>query len=237
MSQAISTHPDAEGDPDKGNPSIDKSPPVKKNAKKKLRILIPLGILLIAAGIGVRYWLTRPDDDAIALSGRIESYESDLGTKVGGRVESVAVREGDLVTKGQVVAKLDDQELNAQLLAAKAEVSAAAESVTQAKLQIDVVDAQTQEAQLTLQQSEGDSAGRVSQANANVATAEAQLKSAQAQVQQAQSALDLARNDRDRFSTLARHGYFGNHALPRGSRELQRHGLYGRGRNCGTGLS
>ena len=55
--------------------------------KKKLRLLIPSGLLIVAAGFGLRYWLTRPDDSAIELSGRIESYESDLGAKVGGQGE------------------------------------------------------------------------------------------------------------------------------------------------------
>lgn len=69
----------------------------KKSIKPKLKILIPLAVLLVAAGFGLRYWLTRPDDSVIALSGRIESYESDLGAKVGGKVKLVAVREGDRV--------------------------------------------------------------------------------------------------------------------------------------------
>ncbi|MGI8932589.1 MAG: biotin/lipoyl-binding protein, partial [Phormidesmis sp.] len=138
--------------------------------KKKLRLLIPLGLLIVAAGFGIRYWLTRPDDSAIELSGRLESYESDLGAKVGGKVKSVAVREGDRVKQGQVVAQLDDQELRAQLEAAKAKVNAAQQQVTQAGLQIEVVESQVQEAQLTLEQSQGDTTGRVSQAEATVAT-------------------------------------------------------------------
>ncbi|MGB3298978.1 MAG: HlyD family efflux transporter periplasmic adaptor subunit [Phormidesmis sp.] len=178
----------------------------KAGFTKKLRLLIPLGILLAAAGFGWRYWLTRPDDSAIALSGRIESYESNLGAKVGGRIEAIAVREGDLVKAGQVVAQLDDQALKAQLEAAKANVNAAKQQVTQAELQTEVVGTQVEEARLTLEQSQGDTTGRVNQGEASVATAQAQLAQARAEVQQAQSALDLARTDRDRFSTLVAQG-------------------------------
>lgn len=187
------------------NKSPDKSSG-KAGSKKKLRILIPLAILLVAAGFGLRYWLTRPDDSAIALSGRIESYDSDLGAKVGGRVDSVAVREGDQVKAGQVVAQLDDRELKAQLAAAKANVNAAKQQVTQAELQTEVVDSQVQEARLTLEQSQGDSTGRVNQSQASVAAAQAQLAQAGAEVKQAKSALGLAQTDRDRFSTLVSRG-------------------------------
>jgi HlyD family secretion protein len=182
------------------------NPGQKGGLSKKLRILIPLGLVLIATGVGVRYWLTRPDHSALHLSGRIEGYETDLGVKVGGRIESVAVREGDRVTQGQVIARLDDAELQAQLDSAKARVVAAQQQVNQAQLQVTVIDSQVQEAQLALQQSQGDAAGRVSQSEASVAAAQAQLIVAQAQVQQAESALALARTDRDRFAALVSQG-------------------------------
>lgn len=202
MTQLVPTHPDSK----QAKPPSGQKTEQKGGLKKKLRLLIPLGLLMIAAGFGIYYWLSRPADDAIELSGRIESYESDLGAKVGGKVESIAVREGDLVKQGQVVARLEDQELKAQLEAAKAQVNAAQQQVTQAGLQVDVVESQVQEARLTLEQSQGDTAGRVSQSEATVATAQAQLSSAQAQAQEAQSALELASADRDRFSTLVSQG-------------------------------
>ncbi|MGC1310001.1 MAG: efflux RND transporter periplasmic adaptor subunit [Phormidesmis sp.] len=209
MTQAVPTHPDSgsESGSDAGQsanptPKSDKG----KGVKQKLRILIPLGLLLVAAGFGLRYWLTRPDERAIQLSGRIESYESDLGAKVGGKVESVAVREGDRVTQGQIIATLDDAELQAKLEAAKAKVASAEQQITQADLQIEVVASEVEEAQLTLEQSRGDTTGRVNQSEAAVATAQAQLASAQAQAQEAASALELASSDRDRFATLVSQG-------------------------------
>jgi HlyD family secretion protein len=177
-----------------------------KGLKSKLKIVVPLVLLLAAAGFGLRYWLTRSNDDAIALSGRIEGYETDLGAKVGGRIAEVTVREGDSVETGQVIAQLDDAELQAQLEAAQARVAAAQQQVNQAQLQMVVVDSQIQEAELTLQQSQGDAMGRVNQSEASVATARAQLAQAQARVQEAQSVLALAQSDRDRFATLVAQG-------------------------------
>lgn len=178
----------------------------KTGIKKKLRVLIPLGLLLVAGGVGLRYWLTQPDGNVIRLSGRIEGYDSDLGAKVGGRVEAIAVREGDTVRQGDVIAQLDDEELEAQHEAAKARVAAAQQQVNQAQLQVAVVESQLLEAQLTLQQSEGDTAGLVRESQASVATAQAQLAEARAQAQQANSELALARSDRERFSSLVSEG-------------------------------
>ncbi|MEO1069873.1 MAG: HlyD family efflux transporter periplasmic adaptor subunit [Cyanobacteria bacterium J06638_6] len=178
----------------------------KKGFKSKLKILVPAVVLVAAAGFGLRYWLTRPDPDAIALSGRIEGYETNLGAKVGGRIAEVTVREGATVTAGQVIARLDDAELQAQLEAAQAQVAAAQQQVNQAQLQVAVVNSQIQETQLTRQQAQGDAAGRVSQSEASVATARAQLAEAQAQEQEARSSLALAQSDRDRFAILVEQG-------------------------------
>lgn len=173
---------------------------------KQLRLAIPAGLLLIAAAAGTVYWLNRPVEEGLTLSGRIEGYETDLGAKVGGRVASVAVREGDRVQAGQVVARLDDAELRAELAAATASLTAAQQQANQAQLQASVVESQIQEAELNLQQAQGNTAGQVSQAEASVATAQAQLAEAQARAQEAKSTLRLARTDRDRFATLRQAG-------------------------------
>ncbi len=201
MTQVAPEHP---AYPDSPTP-VGKSTQRSQRRKKLLLLLIPVALLL-AAGFGVRAWLLQPDDDALQLSGRIEGYETDLGAKAGGRIESVAVREGDAVQQGQVIARLDDDELQATLAAAKANRAAAEQQVNQARSQIGVIQSQIDEAQLTLQQSEGDTAGRVSQAEATVATAQAQFASAQAQMEQAEAELRLARLDRDRFQDLLTNG-------------------------------
>ena len=132
-------------------------------------MLVPASLLLVAIALGWRYWFARPADSGLHLSGRIEGYETDLGAKVGGRIAEVTVREGDRVTQGQVVARLDDAELRAQLAAAQASTQAAKEQVKQAQLQLQVVASQIQEAQQNRQQDQGDSQGRISQATAAIA--------------------------------------------------------------------
>ena len=170
-----------------------------------------MGLLVIgAAGFATWYFTSRPQTGPLELSGRIEGYETDVGAKVAGRVNFVAVREGDQVKQGQVIVRLDDDEIQAQLQGAIARVTAAQQQQRQAQLQLDVVNSQIQEAQLNLQQSQGDTQGRIYQAQSNVAAAEAQLNQAEAQLNQAKSELKLATVDRDRFAQLVRDG-----AVPR----------------------
>jgi len=199
MTQLAPTHEDSE-------PRQPQAPVATSGLKSKLKIILPLVLLVVAAGVGSRYWLTRPDDSVIELSGRIEGYETNLGAKRGGRIAEVTVREGDRVTAGQVIARLDSAEVQARLAGTQARVAAAQQQVSQAELQISVLESQIQEAQLARQQSQGDATGRVNQSAAAVAAAQAQLAEAQARGQEAQSVLALARSDRDRFAQLVSQG-------------------------------
>jgi HlyD family secretion protein len=176
--------------------------------KKRLNplLFIPVGLGVVAIGAGVWYWLSRPDANTIELSGRLEGYETDIGTKVPGRVEEVTVREGDSVDIGDLLVQLDDAELQAQLAGAIAAVNTAIQNETNARLQVAVIENQITEAQLNLEQAQGDSQGRIDQAEANLATANAQLRQAEAQAVQAQAELDLARLNRDRFAQLVQEG-------------------------------
>ncbi|WP_159062772.1 biotin/lipoyl-binding protein, partial [Alteromonas abrolhosensis] len=60
------------------------------------------------------------DLDVVSGNGRIEATEIGISAKVAGRVEEIYVREGDMVSAGDVVAKLDASTINSQLQQAKA---------------------------------------------------------------------------------------------------------------------
>jgi HlyD family secretion protein len=66
-------------------------------------------------------------------NGRIEATEVDVTVRIAGRLAEVSVREGDWVEKGQVVARMDAQELEAQFRQAQAQVRQAREAVRQAQ--------------------------------------------------------------------------------------------------------
>lgn len=187
----------------------DSAPPeLLDKPKPRLRRLFPLTVLLVVAiGGGVAwYFWSQPQGETLQLSGRIEGYPTDVGVKTGGRIEFVAVREGDSVQKGEVIVRLDDAELQAQLRGAIARLDAAKQQVQQAQLQIEVVENQIQEAQLNVRQSATQAQGQIYQAEAQVAAAEAQLSQAIAQRSQSQAELKLARVNRDRLRQLVSEG-------------------------------
>ena len=83
------------------------------------------GILLAAVG----YWAwgrmqtPEPPEGFASSNGRIEAVEIDIAAKIPGRLESVAVREGDFVEAGQVLAQMDTAVLQATLREAEAELT------------------------------------------------------------------------------------------------------------------
>ncbi|MEA5571125.1 HlyD family secretion protein [Calothrix sp. UHCC 0171] len=195
---------------DESQADIPAIPPVETTKAGKKPVILLLGGLAIVAGICVATWyyLYRPVATGLQLSGRIEGYETDIGAKIPGRVNFVAVREGEKVTRGQVIAKLDDAEIQAQLSGARAKLSATKQQVQQANLQISIIETQIEEAQLNLQQSQGDTRGKIDQAQSTVAAAEAQLSEAKAQLDAAISTVKLAKMTRDRYAKLYQEGAY-----------------------------
>jgi HlyD family secretion protein len=104
---------------------------------KSLRaVLIVLVGVAAAAGGGYAYWQAQQSDlpDYIASgNGRIEAEEIRVATKYAGRVEEVLVEEGDQVTAGQVMARMDTAELVANRARARAELASAEQGIAEAE--------------------------------------------------------------------------------------------------------
>lgn len=78
---------------------------------------------------------TQTFDNNLSLSGSIEANEQvEIRSEVSGIVESINFREGSTVTKGQLLFKVNDLELRAQLAQAKTKQGLAAENERRAKL-------------------------------------------------------------------------------------------------------
>jgi HlyD family secretion protein len=135
----------------------------------------------------------------IGLSGRIEGDDSAVAPKTSGKVLEVTVREGDTVTAGQVIARLDDAQVRAREDSARAALADAQAKMQGARDQIAVLQEQLHQNQLQTVQSTTDAEGRVRQAQADLTAAEADL------VQQ-QAALRLAEFNRDAYAKLAKTG-------------------------------
>jgi len=189
------------------------APVVHPKRKFNPRILVGVAAVAVAGYWGWQQLVPPAPPTVLKVSGRIEADETDIGAKTGGRITEILVQEGDTVKAGQVIAVMQDEEVNQQLQAAIAQVNAARQEEAQARLDVSVAESRIQEAQATLAQSREDSQGRVSQAEstvaanqAQVAQARAQVVQAQAEVKRAEAQLKLAQADRDRYTELFQQG-------------------------------
>lgn len=146
-----------------------------KPAASLLRRLTAGTLLVVLAGQLAGCGSQQPAPD---VWGRVEAKEVDINSKIPGRVVSLLVQEGDRVSKGQVLARIDNREIIAQANQAKANIQALAAQTAQA-------------ATVTSLQAE---------------TAKASVDTAQAQLAKAKSDLALAENDYSRFSELVATG-------------------------------
>jgi multidrug resistance efflux pump len=81
------------------------------NRKRFLILLVAAGLLAVAAYSMA--WFHR--DTGLQGSGTVEARNIRVGSKIGGRIDKVLVREGDSVEPGQVLVTFDDKELQATL--------------------------------------------------------------------------------------------------------------------------
>ena len=100
--------------------------------KKKI---IPVLILIAVASAAVYFWRTwnGEPEDRILVSGNIEMTEVDVAFKTAGKLAERSVDEGDRVQRGQVVARLDRDQLTQQREAASAAVELAKAQLMQAQ--------------------------------------------------------------------------------------------------------
>ena len=143
----------------------------------------------------------------IAITGTLIAREEILVTpQVSGfPIEELLHDEGDRVAAGDVLARLDDRTLAAQLVQAQAELARARAAVGQAESQIESTEASGEQSAAalrrtqSLRQSGSATQGALDDATSNDLTAQAAVRAArdgpsvsQAQVQQAEAALNIA---------------------------------------------
>ena len=181
-------------------PAIIKAPP----RKARWRIAIALLLLACGAAGGFYWWHMRQPSLPIGIvsgNGRIEAEEIDIDTKFAGRVAELLVDEGDMVSPGQVVARMDTRDLEATLHKDEALVQEAHRSLEEAQASVE-----QQNTQVLLAQQEYDRTKTLfghgyathellDQRRQTLDGATAGLTAARAKVGQAERALDAATHD------------------------------------------
>ncbi|WP_417669084.1 HlyD family secretion protein [Roseibium sp.] len=174
-------------------------------------IITLLVFLAITAGAGAYWWhktAQQLPDEITSGNGRIEAETIQVATKTGGRVLEVLVREGDYVETGQLLARIDVDELTATLAGAEANVAASKDTVASVTAQIVQRESELKYARQALDRAKALVAkGHISQQEADqrqtaMETAAAALEAVKAQLANAQSSVTAARAEVQRIGTL-----------------------------------
>lgn len=139
--------------------------------KPRNRIFIIMGVLLVVALCWYYFSTNRSTD--LQLIGTVDANEVVVSSRIQGRIQSLAVQEGDRVTAGQLLATIEAQDL-----AAARNAAAATSRSSRYKLA---------ESRATEQQTEGSTASQLTAAEAQVRVAQAALAQAQAQYEHQQA--------------------------------------------------
>ncbi|MBN2091516.1 efflux RND transporter periplasmic adaptor subunit [candidate division KSB1 bacterium] len=90
--------------------------------KSYLVFMIPIIITVVAI---VALMMDVVSGEKIMITGMIETTEIDVASKIPGRIDSIFVKEGDMVHQGQVLAKLGSKEIDAKVEQARSLMEAA----------------------------------------------------------------------------------------------------------------
>jgi HlyD family secretion protein len=178
----------------------------KRAPARKWWLRVALALAVLAAGAGGAYywwqWLHPQLPPGIASgNGRIEADEIDIDTKFAGRIAEILADEGDMVKAGQVVARMDTQDIAASLKKAQAQVQQAQRAIDEANANV-----AQQTSQVVLAQQEIDRAATLvakgyetkevlDQRKQQLDSANAALEAAQARVIESQHALEASTHD------------------------------------------
>ena len=130
---------------------------MKKPSKKTFVMAL---VALLGIAIGAHYWdhWRGEDGQTIKISGNIELTEVEIAFKSAGRLVFLAVNEGDSVKKGELVARLDQEELSERRNSAQAAFTSTesrlGQMTTSIQFQGEQVEGQLARARAELQQTE-----------------------------------------------------------------------------------
>lgn len=165
--------------------------------KRKPFFILLAAVFLVSLAA---YFYTSPRYSGLVLIGVIDGHEVIVSPKIVGRIERLTVDEGSSIQAGELIARLDRGELEAQLAAARARIAS--------------LEARLREADTSRQWTEDNTAAALAQAEAALAASQAQLEEAGAE-------LERARLDFERAAGLHRDGVFSAQARDRAEADFK----------------
>jgi HlyD family secretion protein len=117
--------------------------------KEKLRRIVPVVVILVLAGAALAwYFIARSGsqtNSAITASGTVEAVEVIISPEISGRVTDVFVAQGESVTAGQALIKLDGTLLQSQKKSAQAGLGTAQAGLDSARAALETARTQYQQ--------------------------------------------------------------------------------------------
>jgi HlyD family secretion protein len=173
----------------------------ESNMKKRIVIILAV-VAVAAAGVFAYRGANKPPENRIVVSGNIELTEVNIAFKTAGRLIERTVDEGDSVKKGQVIARLDRDQLVAQRDREVAGLESAESLLAQAKTALEW---EKDTLAADIEQRSGDLASNEARLAELKNGARPQEKlDAQAAVDSAQSEVERSKKDWDRAQVLHR---------------------------------
>jgi membrane fusion protein (multidrug efflux system) len=175
-----------------------KEPEIKKRSRRPFAILAGV-VFLVTAGIGGYMFVTAGEqstDDA-----QVSADLVPIGTRVGGQVTRIAIRENQIVKKGELIAEIDDADYVAKVRQADAELTSARAQAAAADAQVEIVGAASKGSLSSAKAAYSGSSVGVASADAQLAAAKAQVSRADADLRKAE--VDVKRTEELRAANAA----------------------------------
>lgn len=159
-------------------------------------------LILIAAGVAafLQFRNLKSNDGILLASGTIEATKVDVAFQIGGRVAEVTATEGQRLKSGEVLAKLDANELQAHVKQILASLDVALSQVLQQKTTVDM---RRDVVESTINQSISETdAARISVDRVRNGSRPEEIRVAEAQATQAEADLERRKGDFQRIQGL-----------------------------------
>ena len=176
-----------------------------------MKKIITVLVVIAVAGLAVYFVKTRRENaiynnPGFAYgNGRLEATEVNIASKLSGRIEKILVNEGDFVKKGQHLAQMQTNVLDAELAQAKAMIKVREGELAAAKAGAFQAQSEYRNAKLRYDRVkelwEKNATSKQTYENDQMLfeSAEAGLAAAKAKIQQAEAAITAAKADADRI--------------------------------------
>ncbi|MCD8523657.1 MAG: HlyD family efflux transporter periplasmic adaptor subunit [Saccharospirillaceae bacterium] len=164
--------------------------------------IISAGLMITAIAGSLAWTLFNPSslpEGVVETNGRLEAEQVEVATKTAGRIAEVLVSEGQMVAAGDLLVRIDNQQLLAKKREAEAQIAQAqlaaeeaAAAVSQRQSQLKLANTELKRAQTLFKQKVAPQ-DKLDQAEAQQESASAALRLAQATEKRTQASIEAAR--------------------------------------------